>query len=1144
MSRYSSQNRSISGRLPHSPLPASRISSGASTPILKGARTSTRGSSHPSQQRSTRAPLSGSPNFSSFNTDECTSSDDDDSGGSRYSPRSARSQKRFAGVRLGVPEDALPKMSAKREGKLRSVSSSRNDSRDAHTMKRSADRRGRKRTAERKASVRKEDYQAELGSDTDLTDVPSDGDSLLGSGESDTERGMNTDEEEQYIIQRALRKEAHKRHMQAQRGSTRSLDRRNSVGMNSRGTSGLPGPHQSVHLSGGRQGRASTIDGDDEESQHRARRHHSMSPDTMRSLGIDEVTDELFEPQEVFGSSSEPSFTDFFASDTGSDSDHSVGIHLSPHEDDDELTDDNESDIHLGDLSEPDGSVRDPTLFAQIGDADAMALLDAQADAASNAVGNTQVPLASKSTVPAAASASQMVPLLVIEDLDEEASQVYDDSGDTTDELGDEEMPFPRLLVGSVAPRGGRNTRRARAIAAAKSRRISSATATATATPAARSSNSPMQCNSLQRAATAVTSSGQAIFTDQSADSEGVGISNPFELDFSMSLSELARDPQAAIAAAADALGISHEEAANILASVDLSLLTGNQTHVAEASEAPSPASQHAALPSAVSSLPTTPLRQSDTLPAMGSFMPTSAKGVNRAVLNGSNQAPSPFTSRRGLQKRGLAAGSRKRTHRRGSDLNPPYSVKRSRRQSSTATGESSSNMLPSESPTSEGSATAPVDPVELDDVVDAAMLWRSSDASSDASDDDSGGGATENGDNDAMSASGADMQASTATLRPRSVSRASASTATSGVSSSVMDTGHLDVNLNAITRWHRIPMGAFRDGQGVSANNGRQHLGAFLLTRSSRQIGRSPANNSSRANNNEHSPFRSINEGATIHMGAAPRYATQLASPSAMAVDAADPDGAQERRRQAFFVSPILWPVRSTEGANSSQSAAANGVVSASQLAEVPPFELSASRGKVTRREKRQRKARRAREAAAETVSVATRESSAATETTYVNAVALPATPMVEEENLAESPAKAMPRLRISDASPRGSPAPSTLRAGPLQAGPLGRHGDGSELGKRSSSMRVSEPAPPPTLGQMSTVPSNGLTPVFGASTVPSSGTSSSNQPNHATVPSSAAGLPIYSPLFGGMVSPVTMAFQDDMGEHGSNDEPRPLAI
>ncbi|PWN39951.1 hypothetical protein IE81DRAFT_325999 [Ceraceosorus guamensis] len=1143
-------------------------------------------------------------------------------------------------------------MSAKREGKLRSVSSTRNDSRDAHSMKRSADRRGRKRTAERKASVRKEDYQAELGSDTDLTDVPSeredsngastsvagarrsrtpagsgsaekqsdtdsesdtesvmaaklraagDGDSLLGSGESDTERGMNTDEEEQYIIQRALRKEAHKRHMQAQRGSTRSLDRRNSVGMNSRGTSGLPGPHQSVHLSEARQGRASTTDGDEEESQHRARRHHSMSPDTMRSLGIDEVTDELFEPQDVFGSSSEPSFTDFFASDTGSESDHSVGFHLSPHEDDDELTDDNESDIHLGDLSELDGSVRDPALLAQIGDADAMALLDAQAGAASNAVGNTQVPLASNSTVPAAASASQMVPLLVIEDLDgrliyaragdgeavfgsdgefefandsdsydstdddgdlegvsasgrddwrrwqEEAAQVYDDSGDTTDELGDEEMPFPRLLVGSVAPRGGRNTRRARAIAAAKSRRISpaTATATATATPAARSSKSPtQQSNSLQRAATAATSSGQAIFTDQSAVSEGVDISNPFELDFSMSLSELARDPQAAIAAAADALGISHDEAANILAGVDLSLLTGSQAHVAEASEAPSPASQHAALPSAASSLPTTPLRQSDALPAMGSFMPTSAKGVNRAVLNGSNQAPSPFTSRRGLQKRGLAAGSRKRTHRRASDLNPPYSVKRSRRQSSTATGESSSNMLPSESPTSEGSATAAVDPVELDDVVDAAMLWRSSDASSDASDDDSGGGATENGDNDAMSASGADMQASTATLRPRSSSRASASTATSGVSSSVMDAGHPDVNLNAITRWHRIPMGAFRDGQGVSANNGRQHLGAFLLTRSSRQIGRSPASNSSRANNNEHSPFRSINEGATIHMGAAPRYVTQLASPSAMAVDAADPDGAQERRRQAFFVSPILWPVRSTEGANSSQSAAANGVVSASQLAEVPHLELSASRGKVTRREKRERKARRAREAAAETVSVATRESSAATETTDVNAVALPATSMVEEENLAESPATAMPRLRISDASPRGSPAPSTLRAGPLQAGPLGRHGDGSELGRRSSSMRVSEPAPPPTLGQMSAVPSNGLTPVFGASTVPSSGTSSSNHPNHATVPSSAAGLPIYSPLFGGMVSPVTMAFQDDMGEHGPNDEPRPLAI
>ncbi len=39
------------------------------------------------------------------------------------------------------------------------------------------------------------------------------------------------------------------------------------------------------------------------------------------------------------------------------------------------------------------------------------------------------------------------------------------DDGDTTDDLGEYDMPFPRLLVGSMAPRGGRAARRARELA-------------------------------------------------------------------------------------------------------------------------------------------------------------------------------------------------------------------------------------------------------------------------------------------------------------------------------------------------------------------------------------------------------------------------------------------------------------------------------------------------------------------------------------------------------------------------------------------------------------------------------------------------------------------------------------------------------
>ncbi|GAI98239.1 unnamed protein product, partial [marine sediment metagenome] len=202
-----------------------------------------------------------------------------------------------------------------------------------------------------------------------------------------------------------------------------------------------------------------------------------LSPETMRLLGLPVLEDELFEEQEGFHSSSEPSFTDFFAS-----SDEST-----PENDDDDTTTDDDSDDEISDL---EAHVLGAPFLAHIATAEE---LGSGAGGEITEVGQFQ---------------GQEVPLLVIEDLDgrliyarahdgeavfgsdgefefaddsdEDDTDLdlgpgatswrdwdvgitgeWDDEGETTDELPDEDMPFPRLLVGSVAPRGGRSARRA-----------------------------------------------------------------------------------------------------------------------------------------------------------------------------------------------------------------------------------------------------------------------------------------------------------------------------------------------------------------------------------------------------------------------------------------------------------------------------------------------------------------------------------------------------------------------------------------------------------------------------------------------------------------------------------------------------------
>ena len=208
-------------------------------------------------------------------------------------------------------------------------------------------------------------------------------------------------------------------------------------------------------------------------------------------------------------------------------------------------------------------------------------------------------------------------------------NDVFDtaDEGDTTDELPDEDMPFPRLLIGSVAPRGGRNARRAREIAA-RTRREPPRVSSPTPSPLGLGT-SPRKPSGLSQVL--ATASDRA---DSSAEERS---------DEPRDTVDLTRSPPPQSAPAQPATP---------------PVSTPSKGDVSDAGIAK---------------------------PEMGQFMPASSKGIHRAVIDGSTRAPSPFSTRHTLQHRGFG---RKRSMRsRNADnemvLNAPV-PKRSRTMSLT----------------------------------------------------------------------------------------------------------------------------------------------------------------------------------------------------------------------------------------------------------------------------------------------------------------------------------------------------------------------------------------------------------------------------------------------------------------------------
>ncbi|PWZ03256.1 hypothetical protein BCV70DRAFT_204063 [Testicularia cyperi] len=1106
--------------------------------------------SRPSPQKSSsRAGSSagGSPR-PFFLSDDATESSGEDDLGSKHIP----------GIKLPVPTLA---MSGRKTSRTYGGSSKR-------ATRPASAKKDRSRGGERKASVRKERFE-ELDTDSDLTDVPSedddsneagpsrsrvekgkarsfddldsdiddenddsdtemerklaeagDGESLLGSGVSgdDTE-----EEEERFIIQDAAERESRARSRLQQQHRDSSDRKRHGDERDWASRGDTQHRARSIAIRDGADGMdrfdAHDADGDadnDDDDHGDDEELLSMSPNTLRMYGLPVIDDEIFEEQEAFNSSSEPSFTDFFESSTDSDM-ADVELASGQVDDDDEFTTDSDEDHDISDLDE---GVLDAPLIAHIGTA--------------------QVPVDGESAEGIANTAANEIeakpemPLLVIEDLDgrliyaragdgeavfgsdgefefvddsddDSADWEYDgggnrlwgpsvgqqgllglpeDDGDTTDELPDEDMPYPRLLVGSVAPRGGRNARRARAMAA-QSRRLSPSGHSALPSPSTHKDPQLAQDGVLSAANS--TGSGSR-GSPNSIEEQQLGSSGAADVGITISTAELARDPEGTLRAAAEALGVTVEEAATLVAGVQI---PGVGTTLS-AEDPAAPTSQPAA--GAFPKTPEQPRIAQAPRPQMGRFMPTSAKAVHRAVIDGSRKAPSPFSGRRSLEKKGLA---KKRSASRRSSLTGDFIAKRLRRFSSTNDAASTIDEVSEAAPSSP--ELEAVDPMELDDVVDADMIWRGTQSKSPSPDLDDADGERDDVD-------GGARRTSSARGKRRSSSAAPG------------------LNLNAFARWHKIPMGSFRDSQASpsQAQNAFQHqqpLGTFLLTRSQ----------GSSANKRTSSPFRSSSNAVRDPemFSISPLRHANVHAPGE--VTTIGGEGSSTGRKRSFVISPVLFPKRGGEipppsslMASSLSAMGSNTNTRAHLGINSTAFETgsvasnnSAGPGRITRREKREKRARRAAMLAGHAEADET-DSQLGEGGRSASKSPRPTTPLLQTSSLAslgvpedsDSPASAFPRMRITDATPtpRGSPAPS------------GPPATGKDLLQPLSGLNPNSQPPSTPVSTNAALVEMGH--VFTPEHATGSGEHDLANSSGITgaLPSSACKTPLHSPLFGGI--------------------------
>lgn len=539
-------------------------------------------------------------------------------------------------------------------------------------------------------------------SDTDDSDMAKqieaagEGESLLGSDDSSDEAHLA--DEEEYII-------------------NDEMNRSKLKNMRQKSSSERPDE-------GSRSGSAATEEemnfDDDNEFWN------TLSP--ARESADDVIGDEMFKPQRGFANSPEPSFSDFFGSSDEVEDTNAGG------DDDDEMLTTDEDTESISDSS------------STISSASVSAPLIAHFGSTKDLDGKDN---AEQSNIDEEKSLKSAIPLLVIEDLDgrliyaragdgeavfgsdgefefvgeseddsssddmmepkgQAASRFCDqshspqsgflessnvdtqsmetgDEGETTDELPDEDMPYPRLLIGSVAPRGGRNARRAREIAA-RSRKSSPRV----------SSPAPVSAYA-SRAGSRTPSSLSNVVSAADADSDTE--SNEPVPDVSPSASGTPQDA-----------GQTDERAHSLHDDLE----TGSE-----------------ATPRAAK-------------PEMGQFIPALSKSVHRAVIDGSSRAPSPFSSNTPLQH---GFGKKRPAPRPGLSedslehaLCAPSRLKRKRGGIPTQVTAPYKNItdygLQSGKPAQAGSSPEVYSPsledtMDIKDVLDENIIWE--DASSDS---------------------------------------------------------------------------------------------------------------------------------------------------------------------------------------------------------------------------------------------------------------------------------------------------------------------------------------------------------------------------------------------------------------------------
>lgn len=884
-----------------------------------------------------------------------------------------------------------------------------------------------------------------------------DGESLLGSGESDQEQ---EDAEEGYLIADAQK--AHAR-SQSRNAVSRALERRKSLKRQR---------HRKRAAEEGAEGDIedeTTPDDDD---------LGAFSPETARLLGLPVVGDELFEEQLGFHSDSEPSFSDFFASDHP--------------DDDEELTsydeDENDSDSQISDLD----ALMGLPFLAHLGVQAGQGLAQERSD--DNVVGN-QTDQSVDTLAP-----RQEIPLLVIEDLDgrliyaragdgeavfgsdgefefvdsedehgtddelaaldrrglawpphspQRASgsvggneQDYESDGDTTDELPDEEMPFPRLLVGSVGPRGGRTSRRARAMAAHM--RMLSPRGEEKPGHTRTSSNA----TDTSGAMTSPTSPTIELGAQSSGPQNGLTVPVP--------------SSSSASAASAGSFG---NESAGQGAS------PGQQLQPESASMLSSESSAYEA-----------PVEEQSARPVMGSFMPSSSNAVHRAVVDGNHKPASPFTSRHSLQRRGLAGRRRPRQ----SSFTLDTTQKRPRRESEPSLFPPGDDIV-SESTSSPETLRNPTPlPMDLDDVVDASMLWR-----------DSGSSDGETADNNES-----EVSDSTAGPSRRSQSKDSD---TRGPSDG------FGLNASAFSRWKKIPMGAFREQQQGLLSGGGSQSGHARSPRAQQAFSRNYL-------------LQRVSHGGQRQLDSSPfrRHGNHGSSSLHMVVPTASPHNHSTHGQAEMVVSPVLWPVQRGHRPYDNLHDGSNDL-SPSQWAKKASAKANGALSrKMTKREKRERKAQRAvvrRAARAERQRVRNELSEShpveelevgrnGGETGMMSAPSTPQVPTASAipDHMSPSKGMGMPSLHITEASPRVSPSASRSVGNQQEASSHSQHQE-----QASEGVATNETGPNPS-GH--TPPTHAV--AENTSAVPS-------------LPSATFGPPLASPLFGGLFAPLNMGSSDE---------------